>query len=107
MPTQRPRPPHPGDLIKTIRLLAAQGRVTFTGHAAEERMDERGIGFDDVFAVLWRGDISGDITRGKRQGEWKCLVVGPLEWTSRELGVATVVVRKDRVIVITVEWMDQ
>jgi hypothetical protein len=56
--------------------------------------------------VLRRGDILGEITPGNRAGEWRCLVVGPLEWSSREAGVATVVVRRDRLIVITVEWMD-
>ena len=106
MPADRPKPPHPGDLIKTIRLLAAQGKLTYTAHAAEERMQERGIGFDDVLEVLGRGDISGNIMPGKKPGEWKCLVVAPLEWTPREAGVATVVVRKDRLIIITVEWMD-
>jgi hypothetical protein len=69
-------------------------------------LPERGIGVDDVLQVLGRGDILGKITPGKKSGEWKCLVVGSLEWTPREAGVATVVVRKDRVVVITVEWMD-
>jgi hypothetical protein len=31
------------------------------------------------------------------------LVVGPLEWSSREAVVVTVVVRRDRLIVVTVE----
>jgi len=106
MPVRQPRPPHPGDLIKTVRSLAGQGRVTYTAHAAGERMRERGIEVDDVLEVLRRGDILGDVTPGRRSGEWRCLVVGSLEWTRREAGVATVVVRKDRLIIITVEWMD-
>jgi hypothetical protein len=53
-----------------------------------------------------RGDIDGNVVPGRKSGEWKCLVVGKLDWTPREAGVATVVVRKDRLIIVTVEWMD-
>jgi hypothetical protein len=106
MSADRPQPPRRGDLIKIIRLLAGQGKLGFTAHALEERMDERGIGMNDVLQVLTRGDIVGDIMTGKRADERKCLVVGRLGWTSREAGVATVVVRKDRLIIVTVEWMD-
>ena len=66
MPVRQPRPPHPGDLIKTVRSLAGQGRVTYTAHAAGERMRERGIEVDDVLKVLRRGDILGDVTPGRR-----------------------------------------
>jgi hypothetical protein len=69
-------------------------------------MEERGFEIDDVYEVLARGDIPGTIEPGKELGEWKCLVVGRLEWTSREAGVATVVIRRERLVVITVEWMD-
>ena len=69
MPTHRPRPPHPGDLIRTIRLLVGQDKVTYTAHAAEERMQERGIGVDDVLEVFGRGDILGDIVPGTKPGE--------------------------------------
>jgi hypothetical protein len=48
MPSKIPKPPHPGDLIKTIRKLAAQGKITFTSHAVDERMEERGFDVDDV-----------------------------------------------------------
>jgi hypothetical protein len=101
-----PKPPHPGDLIKTIRSLVGQGKVAFTAHAFELRMKERGFEIDDVYEVLARGDIPGAIEPGRELGEWKCLVVGRLHWTSRETGVATVVVRKERLVIITVEWMD-
>jgi hypothetical protein len=106
MPADRPKPPHPGDLIRTIRSLAARGKVSFTDHALEERMPERGIGLGDVRQVLLRGDIEGRIAPGRKAGEWRCLVVGRLDWTPREAGVATVVVRHDRLVVLTVEWMD-
>ena len=106
MPGQPTTPPHPGDLIKVIRKLAATGTISFTEHALNERMDERGIEVADVLAIFRLGDIDGPITAGNKPGEWKCLVVGRLSWTSREAGVATVVVRKDRLIVVTTEWID-
>jgi len=84
-------------------LLASQDKVSFTGHALNERMGERGIRPKDVRQILMRGDIDGD---GRKSGEWKRLVVGKLDWTPREAGVATVVVRKDRLIIVTVEWTD-
>lgn len=69
-------------------------------------MPARGIELDDVMAVLRLGDIEGPINAGKGPDEWRCLVRGRLDWTAREAGVATVVVRRDRLIIITVEWMD-
>jgi hypothetical protein len=107
MPPKQPKPPHPGDLIKTIRSLASDDKMTFTEHALNERMPERGIELADVLSILRLGDIEGDIEPGKKPGEWKCLVRGRLEWASRDAGVATVVVKKDRLIIITTEWMDK
>jgi hypothetical protein len=107
MQTPPAKPPHPGNLIKVIRDLAAQGKVDLTSHAADERMDERGISFDDVLEIFRLGDIEGTIEPGKRTDEWKCLVRGRLNWSGRDAGVATVVVRKDRLIVVTTEWMDK
>ena len=45
-------------------------------------------------------------TPGRNATEWRCLVVGRLDWTPREAGVATIIVRKDHLMIITVEWMD-
>jgi len=101
-----PKPPHPGALIKLIRSLAKDGKIAWEYHAEHERMPERGIDFADVLEVFRLGDIEGDITPGKKQGEWKCTVVGKLQWTTREAGVVTVVAKKSRLIVVTTEWMD-
>jgi hypothetical protein len=101
-----PKPPHPGDLIKLIRRLAEDGKISWSDHAFDERSPERGIEIADVLEVFRLGDIEGDITPGKSRGEWKCCVVGKLQWTSREAGVVTVVARKTKLIVVTVEWMD-
>lgn len=101
-----PRPPHPGDLVRLIRRLAAEGKVAFSRHVLDERLDERGFDVADVFELLRSGDIDGPIRAGRNSGEWRCLVVGRLVWSPREAGVATVVVREERLIIATVEWMD-
>lgn len=107
MPPHQPKPPHPGDLIKIIRDLAAASKLAFSAHAFDERMGARDIEYGDVTNVLRLGDIEGAIVPGKRDGEWRCLVRGRLEWAGRDAGIATVVVRKDRLIIVTTEWMDR
>jgi hypothetical protein len=106
MPPGTAKPPHPGDLIKLIRKLAREGKYSFSSHALDERMEDRDIDADDVLHIFALGDISGAIEPGKRPGEWRCLVVSNLPWTSREAGVVTVVVRNERIIIVTVEWID-
>lgn len=102
----RAKPPRPHELIKLIRELVAQGHVQYTHHAEHERMPERGIDFLDVEAVIALGDIDGRIEPGERPGEWRCLVVGKPDLDSREMGVATVVLRRKAVLIVTVEWID-
>ena len=99
------RKPHPGDLIKVIRALADQQRVAYTRHALD-RMGRRGFDAVDVEYLLTRGMIEGGIAPAKRAGEWECLVVDKLELEGRDAGVALVVVRRDRLIVKTVKWID-
>ena len=73
-----------------VRKLASQGAVSYTVHALDERMPERGIDVDDVHYILEMGEIDGDITPGTSNDEWKVCVVARPEWTSREAGVVTV-----------------
>jgi hypothetical protein len=98
MPPGTAKPLHPGE-------LAREGKYAFRFHALE-RMEERDIDADDVLHIFALGDISGTIESGKRPEEWQCLVVGNLPWTSREAGVVTVVVRNERLIIVTTEWID-
>lgn len=104
---KRERPPHPGELIKVIRDLAKGGKISWSEHAFDERRGERSIEIVDVLSVFRLGDIEGPIHPGRKSDEWRCLVRGPLPWTPREVGVVTVVVRRARLIVVTVEWMDR
>jgi hypothetical protein len=101
----RGKPPHPGDLIQVIRKLARAHAYRFSDHAFD-REDSRGIDAEDARKVLTIGDIQGEIVPGKNEGEWRCCVVGPLPWTSREAGVVTVVIREAKLLIVTVEWMD-
>jgi hypothetical protein len=105
--TAVPLTPKPRDLIKIVRRLAAEGRISYTRHAEQERMPERGIDFVDVESVFRLGDISGSIEPGSKIGEWKCVVVGKPKSNAREMGVVTIVVQQSRLIVKTVEWMDR
>lgn len=100
------RPPRANHLIRLIRELLDRGKVSYSYHAEQERMFERGIDFFDVEAVLRFGDIEGTVRPGNRAGEWQSLVIGKPELDSREMGVAAIVVRRDRLIVKTVEWID-
>ena len=100
------QPPHPGTLIKLIRQLARDGKISWSKHARDERMNERNLDIFDALEVIRIGDIDGAIVPGKKSGEWRCVVVGRLRWTAREAGVVTVVIRDERIIVATVEWMD-
>ena len=53
--------------------------------------------------------VDGPIAAGKRAGEWECTVRGTLPIghpkRSREVGVV-VAVRKAKLIIITVQWID-
>jgi hypothetical protein len=101
-----PKPPHASQLIKRIRQLAKDGKIAWSYHAFDERMGERNLEITDALEILRLGDIDGDIEPGKNPGEWRCVVIGSLRWTSREAGVVTVVIRDTRILVATVEWMD-
>lgn len=97
--------PKPQQLLAQIRQAAADSRnVGFSNHALD-RMEERDITTLDALRVLQSGEISGEITAGRSLGEWKCKVVARKRG-SREIGVATVVLKSGRLFVKTVEWED-
>lgn len=106
MESVEPVPPHPGDLIKVIRKLLARGAYSHSAHVIDERMAERGFDFDDILKIIELGDIDGKIVRGRRDGEWRCRVVGKLNWHPREAGVVTVVIREKKLLFVTVKWID-
>lgn len=101
-----PLKPRARDLVITIRKAAIDSQnVSFSEHALD-RMEERDITTLDVLRVLRLGDIVGDIEAGRNSGEWKCKMVARKKG-SRNIGVATVVLRSGRLFLKTVEWEDR
>lgn len=97
--------PRPAALEKRIHELAKDSsKVGFKSHAGE-RQDLRDITDDMAFDVLRTGHLRGDISPGKFEGEWKCKMVKRMKGT-REVGVVTIVVKNERLLVKTVEWED-
>jgi hypothetical protein len=106
-PPKASKPPHPGLLRARIRDLAAAGAYSYRLHAFERR-EERDIDIQDALAVLRCGEIAGPVVAGENAGEWKCKVTGKPELSSsREVGVVVVVVRNNRLYLVTVEWEDK
>lgn len=100
-----PAPP-PHRLLAIIRFLAAHtDRVIFTDHA-QERMEERDITPEHVFRGLRVGELSGRVTRGRDPKEWKCKIVS-MPRGSRKMGIVSIVVMNECIIVKTVEWEDR
>jgi hypothetical protein len=109
----KPKPPHPGALIGRIRALVKQGAFSWGTHVFE-RSAQRNIDIHDAtevlrlgeIEVLRLGEIEGPIEPGVNPGEWKCKVTAKPDKSSRRLGVAVVVVRDERLFLLTVEWED-
>src|ERR1019366_3841849 len=104
---QSTTPPRPERLLATIRKLARDGLISYSYHAGYERMAERGFDVLDVKQVLLKGYVAGEITAGKKPGEWQVKLVDNLEGTSRKMGVVTVVIREQRLLIVTTEWEDR
>ena len=98
--------PRPEALLLVIRHLAKEGRITYLKHALE-RMHQRGFDYFDVKQVLQQGYIAGPIRAGARDGEWTVKLIDAVEGTSRKIGVVTIVLREDRLLIKTTEWEAQ
>lgn len=90
---------------RVVREIARdRGRVVATHHA-ERRMAERRIVADVVVDILRTGYAHGAPERTPG-GDWKVLMTKRID-RSREAGVVTVVIGEgERLVVVTVEWMD-
>lgn len=98
-------PPRVERILAIVRSLAEHSeRVILTTHA-QERMLERGIFDVDVFRALRAGRVSGPVKPARNPDEWKCKIVNKIKG-SREVGVVTIVVKAERLIILTVEWED-
>jgi hypothetical protein len=91
--------------MKRIRELAQEGAYSWGKHV-RERIAQRDIDINDAVDVLRLGEIDGPIEPGSNLGEWNCKVTAKPDKSSRQLGVAVVVIRDDRLFLMTVEWED-
>jgi hypothetical protein len=88
------------ELQERIRLIAkVTVQVAFSDHALD-RMDER-----DISDVLRSGLIEGAPWIEPKSGDDACKVVLRLK-RSRAIGVVTIVLKVDKLVVKTVEWED-
>lgn len=100
-----PLRPDRASVHATIRRIATEDRRVYLSEHAKERMEQRAITRIDLIRVLTRGHIEGDIIPGNRAGEWKCKVVANVKG-SREIGVVTLLINNDRLLIKTTEWED-
>jgi len=91
--------------MKRIRELAEDGAYSWDTHV-RKRFSERGIDINDAVEVLRLGEIDGPIEPGVNPQEWKCKVTARVDKSSRQLGVAVVVIRNNHLFLMTVEWED-
>ena len=99
--------PEPGKMQAIARFIATENtrNVFFTNHA-EDRMEERDIPDVTGYRVLRSGQIKGEPTPGKKEGEWRVKICDAVRGR-REVGVVTVVVNEEKLIITTVEWEDE
>lgn len=93
------------ELHAIIRKLAEEDQRVYLSYHSRERMGLRSITRIDVIRALKRGHIDGDVVAGQSPGEWKCKVVANVRG-SRDIGVVTLVIGGDKLLVKTVEWED-
>lgn len=89
---------------KIHNLAANSQNVLIPTNHSQDRQDERGITDRMIFEALRTGHIQ-DVEPGKGVGEWKCKMTKRVKGT-REIGVVTVLLAGDRLLVATVEWED-
>jgi len=87
-----------------VRRQAADSSNVILGDHARERMQERDISDIEVYRVLREGEIEGEPEKTE-QGEWKVKVCKRLKG-NRDAGVVTIILRDERLFVMTVEWED-
>ena len=101
-----PVKPHPAQMLATIHKCVDERRILYSTHALD-RLSERGIYRVDVETVLRFGSIVGHIEAARGAGEWQSKIVGGLDRTSRKVGVVTVVLHDERLLIETTEWEDR
>lgn len=78
-------------------------RVQIIGHP-EDRSETRDILLPDVFRILREGQVVDPPVKNEN-GDWEAVIRRRMRGT-RDAGVATIVLREDKLIVKTVMWID-
>lgn len=94
-----------GPMQERIRELAAETKNIYLSDHAQERMWERDISAMEVFEVLRLGHIDGVPWVEPETKEQACKVVFKKKG-SRAIGVVTILLTDDGLLVKTVEWED-
>lgn len=98
--------PRPDTVQARVRELASDSfNVLIPTDHSIERQDERSITDDMIYEVLRNGYISGEVRAGREPGEWKCKMTKRMKG-AREVGVVTVIINNNRLLVATAEWED-
>lgn len=98
-------PPRPDVIRERIRFLAQDSGNVILTHHAMDRMEERDITSIMVFRILRGGSVKGDVTKGRKAGDWVVKMTGRV-LGNRDVGVVTAVLKAGRLVVVTVEWED-
>lgn len=93
-----------GPMQESIRKLAVDTKNIYLSKHAQERMWERDISSMEVFEVLRLGSIDG-LPWIEADGEDACKVVFKKKG-ARAIGVVTIILTDDGLLVKTVEWED-
>jgi len=93
--------------MELIREIAASSENVFFSKHAIDRLRRRGFADKDVIDGFKIGDIEGPVTPGDNHDEWKCKVVFPEPDINgrRSVGVVTIVIEKQELLVTTVMWV--
>lgn len=90
-------------LVRLVRRIANDSSNIILTYHAEDRMDERGIDFQDVINVLKSGELVD--LRTDKNGKEILKFVGGEHY--RKIGVISIVIKNNqRIKIITVEWED-
>lgn len=93
------------DIERRVRQIAADSaKIKWTAHA-RERMAKRGVTIQEATHVLRAGHVSDEPTRTAKK-EITCTMVKQRHGSNRDIGVVTIIVRGDVLIIKTVEFED-
>lgn len=94
----------PDWIERLVRRLAANtDNIDFSLHAFQ-REELRGISTVDAIGILRTGFVASKIVQGQNPGEWVCKVVKNLTPGKPGIGVVTVIINQQRLLVVTLEW---